>query len=56
MYNEMKHEKSFTLRFTLDAMKDAEKPGACLKCGACARICPQGIDIPGALEKFAGLL
>ncbi len=56
MYNENKYEQSFTLRFTLDAMTEAEKPGACLKCGACARMCPQGINIPEVVEKFAALL
>lgn len=56
MYNEMKYEKSFTLRFTLDAMSEAEKPAACIACGACARICPQGIAIPDVMDKFAALL
>jgi len=56
LYNEMKFEKSLTLRFTLDAMAPAELPGACLRCGACARMCPQGIDIPEVMKKFATLL
>ncbi|MBD5453631.1 MAG: hypothetical protein HDR30_04800 [Lachnospiraceae bacterium] len=27
----------------------------CIKCGKCERICPQHIEIRGALEKFADL-
>jgi hypothetical protein len=39
----------------LDAMSEAEKPGACLKCGACcARICPQGIDIRASWRSLRG--
>jgi predicted aldo/keto reductase-like oxidoreductase len=37
-------------------MTDAEKPGACLQCGACARMYPQGINIPQVMEMFAALL
>jgi ferredoxin len=41
---------------TLDAMKEAELPSACRACGACAKRCPQGIDIPGIMKKFAGTI
>ena len=27
--------------------------GSCTGCGACASICPQGIDVPGVLRTFA---
>ena len=37
-------------------MKPDELPSACLKCGACKKVCPQGIDIPGVLEAFDKLL
>lgn len=33
-------------------MKKAELPAACLSCGACTQVCPQGIDIPDIMKKF----
>lgn len=53
MYNEASFERTFALRFTLDAMKEAELPAACLACGECQVLCPQGIDIPEIMDKFA---
>ena len=53
MYNEASFSNAFTLRFTLDAMTEAELPSACLACGACKEMCPQGIDIPDVMQKFS---
>jgi L-lactate utilization protein LutB len=53
MYNEAGFENPFILHFTLDAMKEAELPSACLACGDCKELCPQGIDIPDIMERFA---
>ena len=39
----------------LEQLPDEKKPHSCLGCGACAQICPQGIDIPGALADLAAL-
>ena len=30
-----------------------KQPSACIGCGACTAKCPQNIDIPGIMEKFA---
>ncbi len=56
MYNEVGFDNPFTLKFTLDAMKENELPAACVACGACTRLCPQGIDIPGVMKRFASAL
>jgi predicted aldo/keto reductase-like oxidoreductase len=59
MYNEAKGADRFTwmqLGFTLDAMKENELPAACSSCGACARLCPQEIAIPGIMKKFTELI
>jgi predicted aldo/keto reductase-like oxidoreductase len=52
MYNESTFENPSILSFTLNAMKEAELPSACLRCGACKALCPQGVEIPEILEKF----
>lgn len=28
----------------------------CIRCGKCASVCPQGIDIPGELERICGII
>ena len=39
----------------LEALPEDKLPSACLGCGACTQICPQGIDIPGAMTELAGI-
>ena len=56
MYNEASFGHAFTLNFTLGAMKEEELPSACLDCGDCKALCPQEIDIPDVLAKFAEIL
>lgn len=53
LYNEVNYTGSLgTLGFTLNAMREAELPSACLGCGACESLCPQGIPIPEVLRNF----
>ena len=53
MYSEAVYDKGlWLLNFTLGAMGDNERPSACLDCGKCNLLCPQGIDIPGAMKDF----
>ena len=42
----------FLAPMALSALPEDKRPSACLGCGACAAVCPQGIDIPGALADF----
>ena len=42
-----------TVPMQMDALPEEKKPSACIGCGACAAICPQKIDIPGAMAEFA---
>lgn len=37
----------------IEFMPEDKKPTACIGCGQCTRMCPQNIDIPGALKDFA---
>ena len=59
MYNEAKDADNFSwmvLGFTLGAMKEPELPQSCTGCGGCVKLCPQDIDIPDIMKKFAELL
>ena len=57
MYNESAHDgKSYSISNLLNTMRDEEKPSACLSCGECAKLCPQKLDIPGIMKKFAALI
>jgi len=55
-YNDASFENPFTLNFTLGAMTEEELPSACLACGECTELCPQEIDIPDIMAKFAETL
>lgn len=57
-YNELRcvPTGSATPSMRMDAFPADKLPSACLGCGACAEMCPQKIDIPGAMSAFAELL
>ena len=59
LYNEEKNADHYlwpSIDFTIDAMNEAELPAACIACDTCTKLCPQGIEIPDVLKKFAQLL
>jgi len=58
LYNEhlSRPDFAFIAPMALGAMPPEKHPSACIGCGACAAVCPQQIDIPGALEHFAQLM
>ena len=58
LYNEHLSRPSFAFiaPMALGAMPSDKHPSACIGCGACATVCPQQIDIPGALAHFAELM
>lgn len=37
----------------IEFMPEDKKPTACIGCGQCTQMCPQNIDVPGALKDFA---
>lgn len=45
--------RDFISNMYLDSLPAQKLPSACVACGSCAAVCPQGIDIPGALAAFA---
>ena len=55
-YNDLKcGGGGFTARMLLESLPKDKRPEACLKCGKCSRICPQGIDIPAVLAETVQL-
>ena len=37
----------------LDTLPEDKLPSACIGCGKCAQICPQGIDVPDVMRRFS---
>ena len=57
LYNEHAYSEGGFIAPMALASWDADKlPSACIGCGACAAVCPQQIDIPGTMSKFAEML
>ena len=40
----------------MDVVPEGQRAQDCLGCSACARMCPQGIDIPDTLGDLAAAL
>ena len=54
LYSEAAHDGDIgRIDSAYSRLGDEEKPSACIACGQCAVHCPQEIDIPGELKKFA---
>jgi predicted aldo/keto reductase-like oxidoreductase len=57
LYNELNFgNPQYSLNETLKVLKkpdEQKSPSACIACRACAKVCPQSIDIPDVLRKFA---
>ena len=58
LYNEntSREEGRFIAPMAISALPEDKRPKACIGCGKCAAVCPQQIDIPDAMEKFAEML
>ena len=52
-YNDAKFQPSMNLGIAIEALPEDKRPAACVGCGQCAQVCPQRIDIPGAMQDFA---
>jgi predicted aldo/keto reductase-like oxidoreductase len=59
LYNEHRSTEggiSFIAPMALMAVSQDKQPSACIACGECKQVCPQNIDIPGALKHFQTML
>ena len=56
-YNDMKYSGgNMIVRMQFDALPEEKMPSACIGCGACSQVCPQGIDVPTALKELTVLM
>ncbi|MBQ6361407.1 MAG: aldo/keto reductase [Lachnospiraceae bacterium] len=56
-YNDLKYSGSnMVIAMQFDAIPPEKQPDACIGCGACSAVCPQGIDIPAAMAELPGLI
>ncbi len=52
MYNELKFQNGFITQMGIGALKEEERPGACIGCKSCEAVCPQGIKISEIMKDF----
>ena len=53
LYNEQVFSGGgFIVSMNLSSMDESKRPSACISCGACQSVCPQGIKIPEILADF----
>ena len=53
LYNEQVYSEGGGIAgMRVEAFDESKRPSACIGCGACAKVCPQKIDIPGTLAAF----
>ncbi|MDE6434533.1 MAG: aldo/keto reductase [Lachnospiraceae bacterium] len=52
MYNELKFNNGFITQMGIGAMKEEERPSACVGCRSCEAVCPQTIKISEVMKDF----
>ena len=52
MYNSARITPALTIGMRIQGLPEDKQPSACIGCGACAKNCPQKIDIPAELANF----
>lgn len=53
IYNELSIAPGFGVMMAINGIPEERKPYRCISCGQCLTKCPQSIDIPGYMQKFA---
>ena len=53
IYNDIRFAPVVNSSMRVEFLTEDKKPSACIACGKCTQICPQNIDIPGAMKDFA---
>ena len=52
IYNESRYAPTLNQVMTIEALPEEKRPAACIACGQCSRMCPQGIEIPQVLQNL----
>ena len=55
-YNAFLTQDDFSIRQYMDSLPEDKRPSACIGCGQCTDICPQNINVPDIMERFAAAL
>ncbi len=50
--NEIRFAPAMNTAMRLDAMEPDKLPSACIQCGRCVKVCPQGIKIPEIMREL----
>ena len=56
MANEMQVYSSMNLMMRYSALGDGKRAADCIACGQCREACPQKIDVPAEMAKFAEVI
>ena len=56
VYNDLRYAPVTNTALRIEALPESKKPDVCVGCGKCSKICPQKIDIPGAMQDFCELM
>ena len=56
IYNDLAYAPGVNTASKVEFLPEDKQPTACITCGACARICPQKIDIPEKLKELSKML
>ena len=56
VYNDLAYAPGVNTASKIEFMPEDKQPSACIACGACARNCPQNIDIPEKLKELSKML
>ena len=55
-YNQYKYngtDEAWLAQMAIGALPEDKRPSACIRCGECAKVCPQKIDIPKVMKEFS---
>ena len=52
LYNEARYVNGLITHMAVDALQEDKRPDACIGCRSCEAVCPQQLQIAGAMKDF----